>query len=82
MLKDRTAFARRIIEFYAEKGLDCSVVDEHRTLLVTLCSGAGTHEFRCARHDFAAAAQPGRLAPLLERELGRLKRAADGGEGR
>lgn len=52
MLREETEFARKIIDFYADKGLDCTVVDERSSLLVTLTGQDRTHAFRCGGRAF------------------------------
>lgn len=39
--------ARKIIEFYADKNVDCSVVSEKNKFLIILRSWDRSHEFRC-----------------------------------
>ena len=76
MLRENTAFARRIIDFYADRGVECSVVDEHLSLLVTLSASGGTHEFRYGNRAFAGAVNWKKFYHVLERELSGLKSEA------
>jgi hypothetical protein len=76
MLRENTAFARRIIDFYADRGVECSVVDEHLSLLVTLSASGGTHEFRYGNRAFAGAVNWKKFYHVLERELSGLKAEA------
>lgn len=73
MLREGTAFARKIIDFYAEKGVGCSVVDEHLSLLVTLTAAGRTHEFRYGNRAFADMRHCKKFYAVLERELVKLK---------
>jgi len=73
MLRENTAFARRIIDFYADRGIECTVVDEHLSLLVTLSASGGTHEFRYGNRAFAGAVNWKKFYHVLERELSGLK---------
>jgi len=73
MLREGTVFARKIIEFYADRDIECSVVDEHLSLLVTLSDAGKTHEFRYGNRAFAGATNWRRFYQVLERELSNLK---------
>ena len=55
MLRDIAAFARKIIEFYNTRGVECLVVNEHSNLLVVLCLDDKTHEFRYNLNALAGA---------------------------
>lgn len=74
MLKENTVFAQRIIDFYAAKGVDCSIVDEHMSLLVTLTLNGVTHEFRYGKRAFAGIRHAREFYMTLEREFCRLRR--------
>ena len=73
MLLEGTVFARKIINFYADRGVECSVVDEHLSLLVTLSAAGETHEFRYGNRAFAGTNNWKRFYQVLERELSSLK---------
>ena len=73
MLRENTVFAQKIIEFYTDKGVDCSVVDEHSTLLVTLSADGGVHEFRYGNKAFAGGHNWKKFYQVLEREWLKLK---------
>lgn len=73
MLREGTAFARKIIDFYADRGIECWVVDEHLSLLVTLSAAGEIHEFRYGSLAFAGAASWKTFCQVLERELDKLK---------
>lgn len=73
MLRENTVFAQKIIDFYTEKGVECSVVDEHLSLLVTLSADGRTHEFRYGNRAFAASHHPKKFYQVLDRELSNLK---------
>lgn len=73
MLREGTVFARKIIDFYADRGIECSVVDEHLSLLVTLSAGGETHEFSYGNRAFAGATNWKKFYQVLERELSNLK---------
>ena len=75
MLREGTVFAHRIIDFYADKGIDCSVVDEHLSLLVTLASDGKSHEFRYGRRAFANTHNWKKVYQTLDRESARLRSA-------
>jgi len=75
MLREGTAFAQKIIDFYTDKGIDCSVVDEHLSLLVTLSANGRTHEFRYGRRAFAGAHSWKKFYRTLDREFSNLKTA-------
>lgn len=77
MLRENTVFARKIIDFYTEKGVDCSVVDEHLSLLVTLSSDGREHEFRYGSRAFGGHHNHKKFCLVLDRELARLKAEAD-----
>lgn len=76
MLREGTAFARKIIDFYTDRGIECSVVDEHLSLLITLSAAGETHEFRYGNRAFAGATNWKRFYQVLERELSNLKAEA------
>lgn len=73
MLREGTIFAQKIMDFYADRGIECSVVDEHLSLLVTLTAGEETHEFRYGNRAFAGATNWRKFYQVLERELSCLK---------
>ena len=76
MLRENTVFARKIIDFYTEKGVDCSVVDEHLSLLVTLSSDGREHEFRYGGRAFGGHHNQKKFCMVLDRELAKLKAEA------
>lgn len=76
MLRENTVFAQKIIDFYTEKGVDCSVVDEHLSLLVTLSADGRAHEFRYGNRAFAGNHHSRKFYLVLEKELSNLKAAA------
>ena len=47
MISKENELAQKIIEFYADKNLDCSVVSEKSSFLVILRSWDRKHEFKC-----------------------------------
>lgn len=69
MLRENTVFAQRILDFYAVKGVDCSVVDERQTLLITLSAEGRTREFRYGKRAFAGLQHSRKLYATLEREF-------------
>lgn len=75
MLRENTAFAHKIINFYTHKGVECSVVDEHSSLLIMLYSEGRTHEFRYGKRAFAGLNHSRQFYRTLERELLNLKAA-------
>lgn len=75
MLREGTVFARKIIDFYAGKGIECSVVDEHSSLLVMLCSEGDTHEFRYGSRAFGGGGCWRKVYRELEREFSVLRDA-------
>jgi len=72
MLREGTAFAQKIIDFYADKGIACSVVDEHLSLLVTLSSDDRIHEFRYGGRAFAGMRGWKKFYLTLDRESSKL----------
>ncbi|MDA8132479.1 MAG: hypothetical protein M0011_13330 [Elusimicrobia bacterium] len=80
MLREGTEVARKIIDFYSCRGIECSVVDEHSSLLVMLCSDGRTHEFRCGRRIFSGGGSWRRVWRELERETLALKGQRKGEE--
>lgn len=76
MLREGTVFARKIIDFYADRGIECTVVDEHLSLLVTLSAAGETHEFTYGNRAFAGATNWKKFYQVLERELSNLKAEA------
>lgn len=75
MLRENTVFAQKIIDFYTEKGVECSVVDEHLSLLVTLSLDGKIHEFRYGSRAFAGNHHCKKFYQVLEREWSNLKAA-------
>ena len=73
MLREKTVFAQKIIDYYADKGVECSVVDEHLSLLVTLCADDMTHEFRYGNRAFAGFRRCKKFYTAVERELSKLR---------
>lgn len=78
MLRENTVFAQKIMDFYADKGVECSVVDEHLSLLVTLSSEGRTHEFRYGNRAFGGRRHTKKFYQVLEREWSKLMEAAPG----
>jgi hypothetical protein len=76
MLRENTVFAQKIIDFYTEKGVECSVVDEHLSLLITLSADGGSHEFRYGNRAFGGIHHTKKFYLVLEKEWERLKAAA------
>jgi len=76
MLRENTAFAQKIIDFYTDKGVECSVVDEHLSLLVTLSLDGTSHEFRYGGRAFAENHHSKKFRLVLERELAKLRSAS------
>lgn len=73
MLREHTVFAQKIIDFYADKGVECSVVDEHLSLMVTLCAEGKTHEFRYGSRAFGGTHHFKKFYQVLEQEWTKLK---------
>ncbi|OIO02493.1 MAG: hypothetical protein COX65_06105 [Elusimicrobia bacterium CG_4_10_14_0_2_um_filter_56_8] len=73
MLREKTLFAQKIIDFYTDKGVECSVVDEHLSLLVTLSAEGKTHEFRYGNRAFAKNHCGKKFYMVLEKEWSNLK---------
>ena len=69
MLRENTVFAQKILDFYAMKGVDCSVVDERQTLLVSLATEGRTREFRYGKRAFAGLHHSRKFYATLEREF-------------
>lgn len=80
MLREGAVFAREIIEFFSDRGVECSVVDEHSSLLVLLYGEGGTHEFRCGGRMFGRGGGK-RFYQGMQRELSLLKEAGRRGAG-
>ncbi|OGR79695.1 MAG: hypothetical protein A2X32_13525 [Elusimicrobia bacterium GWC2_64_44] len=78
MLRENTVFAQKITDYYAERGVECSVVDEHLSLLVTLSNGEETHEFRYGNRAFAGAHIGRKFYRMLESELAKLQKLRRG----
>lgn len=78
MLREETVFAMKIIDFYADKGLDCTVVDERSSLLVTLSGRDRTHEFRYGGRAFEGKVRWRKFCSVLESEYSKMS-AAPGG---
>lgn len=76
MLRENTVFAKKILQYYGERGLACTVVDEHLSLLVTLCEEGETHEFRCGRRAFGGGQFGRKFYRMLEGELSKLRVAS------
>lgn len=72
MLREETEFARKIIDFYADRGLDCTVVDERSSLLVTLAGRDRTHKFRCGGRAFAGRISWKKFYAGLESEYSKM----------
>ncbi len=75
-MRENTVFAQKIIDFYTDKGVECSVVDEHSTLLVTLSADGGSHDFRYGKRAFAGIHNLKKFYLVLEREWEKLKEDA------
>ncbi|HBA60244.1 MAG TPA: hypothetical protein DCZ92_05415 [Elusimicrobia bacterium] len=76
MLREGTVFAQKIIEFYSDKNVECTVVDEHLSLLVTLAESGRTHEFRYGNRAFGKHTCWKKFYRVLEREWQTLETAA------
>ncbi len=76
MLRENTVFAQKIIDFYTEKGVECSVVDEHLSLLVTLSADGRDHEFRYGNRAFGGMHHCRKFYMVLEQEWAKLKAAS------
>ncbi len=63
-----------ILDYYSDKGIDCSVVDEHSSLLVRLSADGSGREFRCGRHAFTRGAKLRSFYVMLEREYNQLEK--------
>lgn len=74
MLHDATVLGRMILDYYSDKGIDCSVVDEHSSLLVRLSADGSDREFRCGRHPFTRGAKLRNFYVMLEREYTQLEK--------
>lgn len=68
--------AQKIIGFYAEKGIGCTVAAEELSLLVTLSAGGRTHKFRYPVREPSDARHCKALNRALEKELSKLMPAA------
>ena len=79
MLHDGTSLGHMILDFYSDKGIDCSVVDEHSSLLVRLSADGGRREFRCGRHAFTRGARLRNFYLMLEREYSQLEKESRSG---
>lgn len=75
MAREGAAVAGRIMGFFGDRGVDCSVVDEHKSLLVTLYADGRCREFRWGLRPPPGGSCWKRLSRLLEWEYNRLKRA-------
>ena len=75
MLRENTVFAQKIIDFYTDKGVECSVVGEHLSLLVTLSADGKSHEFRYGNRAFGEIQHCKKFYLALDRELDKLKAA-------
>ena len=75
MLRENTVFAQKIIDFYTDKGVECSVVDEHLSLMVALSNDGKSHEFRYGNRAFGEVQHCKKFYLVLERELEKLKAA-------
>ena len=73
MLREHTVFAQKIIDFYTDKGVECSVVDEHLSLMVTLNADGRTHEFRYGNRAFGGTRHFKKFYQVLEAEWAKLK---------
>jgi hypothetical protein len=65
--------ARKIIDYCTDKGVDCSVVDEHLSLLITLSEEGRSHQFRYDKRNFAWVRHCKKFCMALDRELLKLK---------
>lgn len=79
MLHEGTDFAHMILDFYSDKGIECSVVDEHTSLLVTLSADGSNREFRCVRRALSSGANLRNFYIMLEREYGQLEKESRSG---
>ncbi|MBU2574166.1 MAG: hypothetical protein KKH28_08840 [Elusimicrobia bacterium] len=75
MPRENAVFARKIIDFYTDRGVECSVVDEQSTLLVTLSADGNAHEFRYGKRAFAGIYHWKKFYLVLEGEWSKLKEA-------
>jgi len=73
MLRQEAAYAREIIDYYNGNGVECWVVDEHSSLLVSLSSGASTHEFRLPERELVRHGGKKGFYRTLEKELRNFK---------
>lgn len=73
MLREHTVFAQKIIDFYTDKGVECSVVDEHLSLMVTISADGRTHEFRYGNRAFGGTRHGKKFYLVLEKEWARMK---------
>ena len=69
MLRENTVFTQKVLDFYAIKGVDCLVVDERQTLLITLSVEGRTREFRCGKRAGAGLHHSRKFYAALEREF-------------
>lgn len=74
MLHDGTVLGRMILDYYSDKGIECSVVDEHSSLLVRLSADGSDREFRCGTHAFTRGAKLRNFYLMLEREYAQLEK--------
>lgn len=79
MLRENTVFAQKIIDYYQQRGIECTVVDEHLSLRIALCGEGETHEFCYGKRAFAGTRLGRKFYRMLESELSKLKAAAPAG---
>ncbi len=77
MLHERNVLGRMILDYYSDKGIECSVVDEHSSLLIRLSADGSDREFRCGRRPFGKGASLRSFYIMLEREYTKLEKEAN-----
>lgn len=75
MLREKAAFVRKIVEYFAEQGVKCAVEDDELSILVKLSEGGRRHEFRCGNIAFAGFRRCNKFYAMFERELSKLRTA-------
>lgn len=73
MQHNEAVLAQKIIDFYKDKGIDCSVVDERLSFLITLSDGENTHRFRLRNKLFNKVASWKAFYLMLGKEGLKLK---------
>lgn len=75
MPRNKTAFARKIIDFFTERDIDCTIVDDHQKYRITISVDGKTREFSYGSRDFSRFQNPRTFYMALESELAQLRAA-------